>query len=144
MPLPAVDALVQLSFAIQGILGRAAAEHNLSVTQLRLLGILRDRQPGMMQLAQHLELDKSSVTGLIDRAERRNLVTRQAAPEDGRAVRVSATSEALELAAEVGDEIETEVGKLLAGLTKAEVKELAALTSAIVGAVPGRLQEPRQ
>lgn len=143
MPLPVVDALVQLSFAIQGILGRAAAQHNLSTTQLRLLGILRDRQPGMLQLAQHLELDKSSVTGLIDRAERRSLVTREAAPDDGRGVRVSATPEAHRLAAEVTGQVAAEVGKLLTGLTQTEVNELAALATTVLAAVPGRLQEPK-
>src|SRR5258705_339300 len=42
---PEVDALVQLSFAVMDALTRAAAEHELSATQVRLLGILRDRSP---------------------------------------------------------------------------------------------------
>src|SRR4051795_9293586 len=84
-----VDAVVQLSFAVQGVLGRVAAAHDLSITQLRLLAILRDRDPGMLELARHLGLSKSSVTGLIDRAERRGLVTRSATPADGRGVRVA-------------------------------------------------------
>ena len=67
---PQIDAVVELSFAIQGVLGELAAEHDLSLTQLRLLAILRDREPTMLDLARHLKLTKSSVTGLIDRAER--------------------------------------------------------------------------
>ena len=65
-----VDALVQLSFLVQSVLTKAAAGHALTLPQVRLLGILRDREPGMQQLARHLGLDKSSVTGLVDRAER--------------------------------------------------------------------------
>jgi DNA-binding MarR family transcriptional regulator len=44
---------------------------DLSIPATRLLGVLRDREPTMLELAQLLELDKSSVTGLVDRAERR-------------------------------------------------------------------------
>ncbi|MCU1513325.1 MAG: transcriptional regulator, MarR family, partial [Microbacteriaceae bacterium] len=66
-----IDAVVQVSFAVQLALTRIAAEHDLSVTQLRMLGILRDRTPSMAAIADFLELDRSSVSGLIDRAERR-------------------------------------------------------------------------
>jgi len=62
-----VDSLAQTSFLVQGIVRRVAARHDLSVVQMRLLGILRDREPGIQVLAGHLELDKSSVTGLVDR-----------------------------------------------------------------------------
>src|SRR5580700_8461878 len=87
-----VDALAQLSFVVQGALGRIAAEHDLSIVQTRLLGILRDRSPGMNELARHLELDKSSVTGLVDRAERRGLVRRVASSADRRGIQVSITA----------------------------------------------------
>ena len=69
-----VDGLAQLSFLIQGMLERRAAEHDLSIIQTRLLGVLRDRTPTMHELARFLGLDKSSATGLVDRAERRGLV----------------------------------------------------------------------
>ncbi|MGP8010701.1 MAG: MarR family transcriptional regulator, partial [Acidimicrobiales bacterium] len=69
--LSAVDGAVQLSFLIQNSLSRLAAQYGLSLIQTRLLGVLRDRTPSMNELATLLELDKSSVTGLIDRAERR-------------------------------------------------------------------------
>ena len=45
------DALVQISFALMAVLTEVAAEHNLSLTQLRMLGILRDREPTMADLA---------------------------------------------------------------------------------------------
>ena len=76
---------------MQEALGEIAAAHDLSLTQMRLLGILRDRVPAMLDLARHLGLGKSSVTGLIDRAERRGLVERAPAPHDGRGVHVRLT-----------------------------------------------------
>src|SRR5664279_3582354 len=58
-----VDGLVQLSFQVQSVIAQTAARHDLTVPQVRLLGILRDREPGMLQLARHLGLDKSSWSG---------------------------------------------------------------------------------
>src|SRR6266849_6259005 len=92
------DGLAQLSFLVQHELGQIAAQHGLSIIQLRLLGVLRDRTPGMQELARHLGLDKSSMTGLVDRAERRGLVRRIPAPHDGRVIQVSMTEWGHELA----------------------------------------------
>lgn len=94
-----VDALVQASFLVMGVLTRVAAEHDLSLTQLRVLGVLRDRRPRMAQLADHLGLDKSSVSGLIERAERRGLVERVPSADDARATEVAITDAGRSLAA---------------------------------------------
>ena len=48
------DSLVQASFTVIAALSRVAAEHDLSLTQLRMLGILRDREPAMAELATYL------------------------------------------------------------------------------------------
>src|SRR3954463_8781947 len=82
-----LDDLAQLAFVLQGTLERVADEFELSLVQLRLLGILRDREPGMLELSKFLTLDKSSVTGLVSRAEKRELVRRKSAPADGCAVK---------------------------------------------------------
>jgi hypothetical protein len=63
-----MDGLVQTSFAVMAMVNRVGAKHDLSPTQMRVLAILSDRQPKMAQLAHHLGLDKSSISGLIDRA----------------------------------------------------------------------------
>ena len=68
------DTLVQVSFAVIAVLSRVAAEQDLSLTQLRVLGILRDREPTMAELATYLGLERSTVSGLIDRAVQRGLV----------------------------------------------------------------------
>src|SRR5579862_7845907 len=87
-----VDGLAQLSFLIMGMLERRADEHDLSIAATRLLGVLRDREPTMNELARLLDLDKSSVTGLVDRAERRGLVARVPSPDDRRSVHVTLTA----------------------------------------------------
>jgi MarR family transcriptional regulator, lower aerobic nicotinate degradation pathway regulator len=125
------DALVQLSFSVQFVLGRIATANELSVTQVRVLGILRDREPGIQELAHLLHLDKSSVSGLIDRAERRGLVKRLPASEDGRAVRVSLTPLGRKVIADAGHMVNEELSHLTRSLTHREQTQLSRLASRI-------------
>jgi len=127
-----VDGLVQLSFLVQGILGRVADGYGLSVVQVRLLGVLRDREPGMSQLARLLGLDKSSVSGLVDRAERRGLVARTAVPGDRRAVTVTLTDEGGRIGAELAAEVDRQLGEAVSGLTDTGRKRLSLLAGRVV------------
>src|SRR3954469_11216857 len=112
-PVSELDAVVQLSFAVQHALGELAAEHELSLTQFRLLAILRDREPTMLDLARHLKLEKSSVTGLIERAEGRELVERFRGTEDRRAVHVRLTPAGRRLVEQVEPAAEARLGALV-------------------------------
>jgi DNA-binding MarR family transcriptional regulator len=123
---------VQLSFLVQELLGRVAVGYGLSIVQARLLGVLRDREPGMAQLARLLNLDKSSTTGLVSRAERRGLVRRVAVPGDGRAVHVALTEEGRRLAETAAAEVERQLTTAAAGLTETSRKRLSLLASRIV------------
>ena len=124
-----VDTLVQLSFAVHGIITDVAAALDMSVIQARLLGVLRDREPPMAELARFLRLDKSSLTGLVDRAERRGLVERVASPADGRSVLVRLTPDGAELAFTAAAEIRERVRSLARGLTDGERRRLTALAA---------------
>ncbi|MCU1641453.1 MAG: hypothetical protein JWN03_1728 [Nocardia sp.] len=133
-PLNTVDALVQLSFLTQRVLSAVGAEHDLSVIQIRMLGVLRDRQPGMLELGSHLGLDKSSMTGLVGRAEKRGLVQRSPSPHDGRAVLVSLTPAGRKLTDQCTKEIGRRIIALTDGLATPELVELTRLTDAVVRA----------
>jgi MarR family transcriptional regulator, lower aerobic nicotinate degradation pathway regulator len=126
------DGLVQLSFAVHGALGRVADELELSLVQVRLLGILRDREPGMLEVATFLSLDKSSVTGLVDRAERRGLVRRTSTRDDRRAVRVALTERGRGIALKFAKHLERELGALVEGLSEIDRKRLSVLASQVV------------
>ena len=123
------DSLVQVSFAVTAVLSRVAAEQGLSLTQLRVLGILRDRKPTMAELADYLGLERSTVSGLIDRAVQRGLVEKNTDPADGRSVRVSLTAQARRLAsgivAEIGELMLPLTGRLNAGEQKRLTELLA-------------------
>jgi len=127
-----VDALAQFSFLIQGTLEGRASEHDLSMIQTRLLGVLRDRRPTMNQLAMLLGLDKSSVTGLVDRAERRGLVARVPSTTDGRAVLVTLTDAGRTSVAAVAAGFETDVAAILAALPTSDRRALSALVSRVL------------
>jgi DNA-binding MarR family transcriptional regulator len=129
-----VDALAQLTFAVQGALGRIAAGHDLSIVQIRLLGILRDRRPTINELARLLQLDKSSVTGLVDRAQERGLVRRTASALDRRSVQVTITAAGQELVNAGTQAFEAEIALLVADLSPAARTRLSATASRIVTA----------
>lgn len=140
------DALVELSFLIQATLARLASEHELSLTQVRLLGILRDREPGIVELAGVLKLDKSSVSGLVDRAQRRGLVERASARSaDGRAIRVVLTARGRSLASRFAAQVTEEIAELVEDLSPAQRARLADQAARIVASsgMVGGLEPPR-
>jgi len=108
-----VDGLAQLAFVVHGILERRAAEHDLSIIGVRLLGVLRDRRPTMNELGKLLGLDKSSVSGLVDRAERRGLVTRTPSTEDRRAVLVGLSDHGRSLVSRAATSFGADVSAIL-------------------------------
>ena len=118
-----VDGLAQLSFLIQGLLERRAAEHDLSIIQTRLLGVLRDRKPTMNELARFLGLDKSSVTGLVARVP---------STTDRRAVLVSLTDEGRSFVSQAAAAFETDVSALLSRLPPRERETLARIVSRLL------------
>jgi MarR family transcriptional regulator, lower aerobic nicotinate degradation pathway regulator len=126
------DGLAQLSFLIQGILEHPAREHDLSVIQMRLLGVLRDRTPTMKELARFLDLDKSSVTGLIDRAQRRGLVVRVPSMTDRRAVLVSLTDHGRSLVSGGAARFDADISLLLGQLPPADRDALSRLISQLL------------
>jgi DNA-binding MarR family transcriptional regulator len=108
-----VDALAHSAFVVIGEVTRVGAAHDLSLTQMRVLGILRDRRLRMAELATFLGLEKSTLSGLVERAERRGLLARAKSADDGRAVDVFMTPEGREL----GERVHGEVRRALAPLT---------------------------
>ena len=127
VPTELLDNLVLTSFTVIALLSRTAAEHDMSLTQLRMLAILRDRAPAMADLAGFLGLERSSVSGLIDRAARRGLVQRVASSDDGRSVQVSLTADGHRLAAQVAGQVAGLVDPLTGTLSPAEQSRLTLL-----------------
>jgi len=122
-----IDALVRTSFVTMAVLNRVGAEHDLSLTQLRVLAILRDRRVKMSELADYLGLDKSTISGLVDRAEKRGLLQRIPNPIDGRGVDVVLSTEGRELAERGASQIARSLSAMTSTLTRAEAHRLTTL-----------------
>jgi DNA-binding MarR family transcriptional regulator len=128
-PLDLLDTLARTAFAAQRSLERSAAEHGTSTAQVRLLRVLHDRAPTINALAQLLGLDKSSTSGLVDRAQQRGLVRRVRSQLDRRSVRVRLTDQGRQLAAQVFDHFADELGAMLTAFAPADREALATLLS---------------
>jgi len=122
-----VDALVMTSFATMAVLNRIAAGHDLSLTQLRVLAILRDRRVKMSELTNFLGLDKSTVSGLVDRAEKRGLLQRAPNPHDGRGVDVFLAPSGMRLAERGVAEVAQSLSPMTSAITPSEGRRLATL-----------------
>jgi DNA-binding MarR family transcriptional regulator len=127
-----ISALVRCSFATMAVLSRVAAEHDLSLTQLRVLAILRDQRGKISELADYLGLDKSTVSGLVDRAEKRGLLQRAPNPADGRAVDVFLTTEGMQLAEVGAGQIARSLSPMTGKLTRAETRRLTTLLECLL------------
>jgi DNA-binding MarR family transcriptional regulator len=85
-------ALIRLSHAVQYVLQDVSRQHDLTPQQSVLMSSLLERPVGMAELSDRLHIEKSTLTGLVDRAEKRGLVHRTPDPCDRRALRVALTS----------------------------------------------------
>lgn len=91
------ETLVTAAFVTMAVINRIGAENDLSLSMIRVLGILHDRRPRMTELADYLGLEKQTMSGLIARAEKRGLVMRAPNQEDGRVTDVLLTSDGAQL-----------------------------------------------
>lgn len=96
----------------------------------------------MLELATFLNLDKSSVTGLVGRAEKRGLVRRISTQKDRRAVNVIITPRGRELAQKIERQVEREVEALVRDWSDADRKKMSALASRIVTTSRAASEEP--
>jgi DNA-binding MarR family transcriptional regulator len=128
-----VDVLAQTTFVVMGALTRVGATYDLSLTQMRVLGILRDRRPRMAELANFLGLDKSTMSGLVERAERRGLLVRGKNVDDRRAIDVFMTRAGRKLADQVHADVSRELAAVVSRLDGAEQQLLTRLLGQMLG-----------
>jgi DNA-binding MarR family transcriptional regulator len=127
-----VEALGAVAFEVMGALTKLAANQDLSLTQVRTVGILRDRKLTISQLARALGLDRSSVSGLVDRTEKRGLVQREPNGSDARSVLVTASRQGVEAFAVGAAEMAKVLSVLTEPLTPKEKKILTALLERMI------------
>ena len=87
----------------------------------------------MRELADFLGLEKSTLSGLVDRAEVRGLVERAPSAEDRRAVDVRLTPAGIELAAAVRADVGRSLAEVTRRLDADEHRQLQALLERLLG-----------
>lgn len=132
-----VDALVTTSFVTMAHVSRVGAEHDLSLSLTRVLGILWDRRLRMNELAGYLGLEKQTMSGLIARAEKRGLVAREPNDEDRRATDVFLTSAGKKLVRRLHAQGREALGPLVEVLEVSERRELERLLRRLLEAREG-------
>jgi MarR family transcriptional regulator, organic hydroperoxide resistance regulator len=113
------------------------APHGVTPVQYALLRVIweRDGQTGA-ELGERLQLDSATITGLLDRLERAELVERRADPGDRRVNRIFATARARALQPTLDRAMDEVNVSFLTGLEPAERARLKAQL-ALLGQVAG-------
>ncbi|MFI8536127.1 MarR family winged helix-turn-helix transcriptional regulator [Streptomyces aquilus] len=86
-----VETLIGVFMEIDGLFSTASRQLGLTPQQAQLLCFAQHLQPSFSELATLLHCDKTNITGLVDRLQRRDLITRQPDAHDRRITRVHLT-----------------------------------------------------
>ncbi|GAA2449961.1 MarR family transcriptional regulator [Streptomyces glaucus] len=131
-------ALVALSHLVLRLFADAGRAHDLTQQQTELLCtvIVRERVR-MNELGRLLHLEKSSLSGLLDRAERRGLITRTRDARDRRAYWVELTDEGTRLALQTHSDVTARIAGLVRRISPQDQKHLADVAEQIMAAEAG-------
>ncbi len=97
----------------------AAASHQLTGAQARVLNLLSLEPMAMRRIAQKLKCEPSNITGIVDRLESRGLVERRPDPADRRVKLAAPTEEGLQTADRLRESLDF-AREPLAGLSAEE------------------------
>jgi DNA-binding MarR family transcriptional regulator len=117
--------LMRLSQLVAHVFADVSRSRDLTPQQAQLLCTLIEGPVGMSELGRLLHLEKSSLTGLVDRVERRGLVLRTRDPGDRRASQVALTGQGARLAAESHEDVTARLEGLAGELAPVDRKRLA-------------------
>ncbi|MEU2389871.1 MarR family transcriptional regulator [Streptomyces sp. NPDC007369] len=111
---------------------QAAASHQLTGAQARVLNLLSLEPMAMRRIAQKLKCEPSNITGIVDRLESRGLVERRPDPADRRVKLAAPTEEGLQTADRLRESLDF-AQEPLAGLSTAERAVLRDLLKRMLG-----------
>ncbi|WP_020670414.1 MarR family winged helix-turn-helix transcriptional regulator [Amycolatopsis nigrescens] len=120
-------AMLELCCTVEGIRAAASRELDLTPQQAQLLTSVAPREMTHGELAVRLHCDKTNITGLVDRLERRELVRRRPDPDDRRVTRVSLTDQGTELVERFRESVSAAITGRLTSWPAARRRQLADL-----------------
>jgi len=113
------SALVQTMHRLQDLHAETSRPLGLTPQQAHLLCVLISGPLGMTELSRILSIERSSLTSMVDRLERRDLVARVASPTDRRACRIELTAAGKDLAHQCHDAVVDRIRDLTSELPAA-------------------------
>ncbi|RAM35266.1 MarR family winged helix-turn-helix transcriptional regulator [Arthrobacter globiformis] len=136
------ESLFRAQVAVMRRLQSGPAFRDLAVNEYDVLFTLSRCPSGWLRLNElndNVLLSQSSLSRLVDRLEKRGLVERMPAPDDGRGVLLKLTEEGAALQKEIGREHVRDIAELVGpALTAAEQRELLRLTEKLRASLPSR------
>lgn len=134
------ESLFRAQVAVMRRLQSGPAFRDLAVNEYDVLFTLSRCPSGWLRLNElndNVLLSQSSLSRLVERLEKRGLVERMPAPDDGRGVLVKLTEEGTQLQKQIGREHVRDIAQLVApALTAAEQRELLRLTEKLRTSLP--------
>lgn len=109
------ESLIALFREVDALFGAASRTMGLTPQQAQLLCLAQHMSPSFGELAGLLHCDKTNVTGLVDRLERRGLLSREPDPHDRRMSRVRLTAEGERVTTAFRTAVDDSVGGRFAG-----------------------------
>lgn len=121
--------LLRTNDQFQNRFGRLFREFGLTSSQYNVLRILRGEGKPMpcLEVADRMIQVVPAITGLIDRLERQELVSRERCVEDRRVVYIDITKKALGLLKKMDEPVNDLHKQLMGHLNRRELKELSRL-----------------
>lgn len=136
------ESLFRAQVAVMRKLQSGPAFKALAVNEYDVLFTLSRCPSGWLRLNElndNVLLSQSSLSRLVERLEKRGLVERMPAPQDGRGVLLKLTDAGRDLQKQIGREHVRDISALMApALTASEQRELLRLTEKLRGSVSGR------
>jgi DNA-binding MarR family transcriptional regulator len=122
---------------------RMAATHGITGPQRLVIRVL-GRFPGLSagRLAEALHLHPSTMTGILDRLERKGLLTRSTDPEDRRRAVLGLSAAGRRLDVDSVGTIESLVREALAGRPRRQVQAARAVLAAVASRLEGERAGP--
>ncbi|MQA80577.1 MAG: MarR family transcriptional regulator [Streptosporangiales bacterium] len=129
------ESLARLSNLVQRAFVEVGRRYDLTAQQAQFLCRLTEGPVGMTELTRMLHLEKSSLTGLVDRLERRGLVARTPHSCDRRAHLVALTRQGTRAAADYHDDLVARLETMTCDLPPADRRHLEDLLGQVLAGV---------
>ncbi len=109
-------ALIQVMHLLQDLYAETSRPLGLTPQQAHLLCILLMGPQGMTDLSRILSIERSTLTNMVDRLERRTLVARTSHPTDRRACQIELTDPGRTLADQAHEAVTARITQLTTNL----------------------------